>query len=447
MIQLMDANDTFVTAFDAREQNGDAGGWLAARRREAIAAYRAAGLPSVRDEDWKYTNLRALAKHEFRPADRSSVASVSRERVEEHEFSGLTGSRLVFVNGHFAAELSQLGDLPDGATIRGLTGAFDAVPAVEPLFSSVVPERSLVALNTAFVQGGAILDVAPGVVVDEPVHLLFLSAANGEEPAVGAYTRVLVRLGRGARLSLVEDYAEGLPSERHFTNAVTEIALAANADLDHVRVVREGADTIHVSSTAIDLARDSRFVSNVVCTGGALVRNNVDATLDDEGAECTLNGLVAIGGRQHVDNQTRIVHAKPHCNSWEMYKHILRDECSAAFNGKIFVAEDAQKTDAKQTNQTLLLSPDAVMNSKPELEIYADDVRCTHGATIGELEREPLFYLRTRGIDTATAQSLLTYAFACEVLNGIRIAPVRTALQSSLFAQLPGESPVAVAEG
>ncbi|MGH7224448.1 MAG: Fe-S cluster assembly protein SufD, partial [Gemmataceae bacterium] len=272
--------------------------------------------------------------------------------------------------------------------------------------------------------------VPPGIVLDEPLSLDFLAGRGGD--GFVWHRRSLLILGDNSQLTLVESY-NGLPGTSYFTNAVTEIVVGAGAHVDHYKVQREGERAFHMAVMQVQVGRDAKFSSHAVTQGGQWVRNEINAVFEDEGGECTLNGLYQASGEQLVDNHTFIDHAYPHCASHELYKGILDGKARGVFNGKIYVRQDAQKTDAKQTNQTLLLSEDATINTKPQLEIYADDVKCTHGATVGQLDAESIFYLRSRGIGSAEARSLLTYAFANDIVSRIKVASVREELERSLL--------------
>jgi Fe-S cluster assembly protein SufD len=278
---------------------------------------------------------------------------------------------------------------------------------------------------------GAFVSVPKGVVLKQPLHLAFLASA-GSKPAV-AHPRSLILAGVNSQASIVESYI-GAKGDVYFTNAVTELVADENAVIDHYKLQRESTEAFHVATMQVHLGRGSNVTSHSIALGGALVRNDVNAMLAAEGGECTLNGLYLAAGRQHIDNHTRIDHAMPHCASHELYKGILDGQAHGVFNGKIYVHPDAQKTDAKQTNKTLLLSPDAVINTKPQLEIYADDVKCTHGATIGQLADEALFYLRSRGIGRQEARNLLTFAFANDLVSRIKIEAIRNQLEGVLLA-------------
>ena len=324
--------------------------------------------------------------------------------------------------------------MPGDVTVASLAGVLQGRSSVvEPYLGKFASHKthSFVALNTAFIRDGAVVIIPEGAVVEEPIHLLFFSTTAGE-PTV-SHPRVLIVAGRNSRATVIESYL-GPAGHIYFTNAVTEVVLAENARLDHYKVQHESDEAFHIATMQVRLERDSNFSSHAITLGAALGRNEVNAYLNATGCECTLNGLYLAAGQQVVDNHTRIDHAQPHCASHELYKGILDDEARGVFNGKIYVHQDAQKTDAKQTNKTLLLSQDAVINTKPQLEIFADDVKCTHGATIGQLDDESLFYLRSRGIGVEEARAILTFAFANDIIRRIAVAPLRARLEDHLLA-------------
>ena len=292
--------------------------------------------------------------------------------------------------------------------------------------------HAFVALNTAALEDGAFISIPRNAVVDEPIHLLFVSTAT-EHPTV-SHPRTLILAGENSQATIVETYV-GPEGDVYFTNAVTEVVCAENAVIDHYKVQRESLAAFHIATMQVQLARSSNFTSHSIGLGGRLVRNDANAVLGGEGGECTLNGVYLANGRQLMDNHTAIDHAMPHCNSHEVYKGIIDGHARGVFNGKIFVRPDAQKTDAKQTNQTLLLSPDAQIHTKPQLEIFADDVRCTHGATIGQFSADALFYLRARGINKDDARALLTYAFASDIVSRIKVEPIRAQLDHALLSE------------
>jgi Fe-S cluster assembly protein SufD len=435
MIDTMEEN-THLANFDRFEKEtvGSRLGWLQEIRQDAIERFRELGFPSARNEDWRFTSVAPIARTPFQLAAENARHGLTPEQLDRLTFRAGEGARLVFVNGRYARDLSSPQRVPDGLVVASLAEVLDAHPDwVEPYLARYAAYESypFTALNTAFIRDGAFVSVPRGTVIAQPIHLIFVSTAPGE--AAVSHPRNLVIAGDHSRAAVVESYV-GPDESTYFTNAVTEVVADDHAVLDHYKLQREGDQAFHVATLQVHQARGSNVSSHFISLGGALVRNEINAVLDAEGCECTLNGLYMATGRQHVDNHTVIDHARPRCVSHELYKGILDGRAHGVFNGKIFVHQDAQKTDAKQTNQTLLLSDDATINTKPQLEIYADDVKCTHGATVGQLDEEALFYLRSRGIDLAAARSLLTFAFANDVIGRIKIDPLRARLEEVLLA-------------
>jgi len=345
-------------------------------------------------------------------------------------------SRLVFVNGRYVAKLSAIRPVPGDARIGSLAEALitDA-EIVRSHFSATAgePADAFGALNTAFWQDGAFLQVPAGVSLEEPVQLLFV--ATTPEAARADHPRSLIVLGEGSSATLVETYF-ALDGNAYLTNAVTELVLASGAGVEHHKVVLESRGGFHVGRTRVRQSRDSRFASCSIVFGGRLVRNDVDAWLGGEGAECTLSGLSVIGGRQHADTHTVVDHAQPRATSRQLYKGVLDGRARGVFYGRVIVRPGAIGTDAHQTNKNLLLSDGVEVDSKPQLEIFADDVKCSHGAADGELAEEAIFYLKSRGLDEAAARTLLTHGFANEVLGRIRVEPIRTWCERLLVARL-----------
>ena len=399
---------------------------IAALREHAQSEFARAGYPTTREEEWKFTSVAAIAEAPFASAP---AAEPSRKAIEPFLFDGAVRNQLVIVNGRVSSALSSISALPKGLTIDQSN---DAIAAAESAKSSL----PFVAQNTAFFEQAVVISVAPNTVVDEPIHVLFINAP-GSERAMSA-TRLLVAVGEQSQITLIESYAGVAGKGVGFTNAVTDFVVSPSAIVNHYKVQREVETAFHVAATFVHLGRSATFASQSFTLGGRLVRNDIFATLDGEGAECTLNGLYLAGGDALVDNHTSIDHAKAHCPSHEVYKGILSGKAKAVFNGKIVVREDAQKTDAKQTNKALLLSDDATINTKPQLEIFADDVKCSHGAADGQLAEDAIFYLESRGLDELTARSLLTHGFANEVLGRIRVEPVRVWCEERLRGRLRG---------
>lgn len=408
-------------------------------RAGALERYTAVGLPTHKDEEFKYTSFRAVAETEFVPA---YGATVEAEDLASHPIAALTGPRLTFVNGEYAPELSELNGLPREMTVSSLAQALEVQPgrvmahlgqiaSLEGRLGSTNDERFL-NLNTAFIQDGAFVWIPKGVEMEQPLHLLFINRAD--HGAFAAHPRVLIVADEGCRAKVVESHI-GLGGT-YLSNVVTELAIAARAHVEHVRIQMESDDAFHVGWVAARQEADSVWSSNVASFGASLSRVDVNVFVAGEHTETWLNGASMGSGTQLMDHHTRIDHAQPNCNSFEVYKTVLAGRSHGVFNGKIFVYEDAQKTDAKQTNQALLLSKTAEIDTKPQLEIFADDVKCTHGATVGQLREDALFYLRSRGIPLAEARALLVYAFVAEVIEKISVEPVRELMEQVLFQKL-----------
>ena len=407
-------------------------GWLQKIRGSAIARFAETGIPGTREEEWKYTNLSFLKNKSYqRPGE-----EVSEEAAVELNALDLPG--LVFVNGVYSEKLSNLPEAESGITIMDMAAAIESRPAdIERLLGQEASSGFQVfsSLNTALFNHGAYVHVAPGARLEKP--LCFLYVGGPADAPFMAHPRNLFHIEEGGAIDLIEDYYGACDSD-YFCNPVTEVYAGKSSTVSLHKLIREGAGATHVSNLGVVQKGGSSFTAGAYCFGGKTIRNDIVANLDGEGIECTLNGLTVGSGDQHIDNHTRIIHAQPNCNSWEMYKAVLTDRSHGVFNGKIFVAQDAQKTDAKQTNQSLLLSEKAVMDSKPELEIYADDVKCTHGATVGQLDEEGMFYLRSRGVPEKVARDLLVYAFASDLLTGVEIPDLKTTVDAALFDKLPG---------
>ena len=410
--------------------------WLKRTREDASGRFQSLGFPTTDDEEWRFTSVAPIAEARFAVAINGRAALGSADLVP-FRLTDLASAELVFVNGRYAADLSSVRPLPRGVRIESLASALAThAGEVEPYLTRVAAfeRQPFTALNSALFADGAFVHVAATVALDAPIHVLFVSTADGA-PTM-AHPRVLVVAGEGSQASIVESYV-GPRGDRYFTNAVTEVVVSENASVDHYKLQHESLNAYHIGAMHVTGRRNARFQSHSVSFGGALVRNDVNAVLDGEGIDCTLNGLYLGGGRRLVDNHTIIDHAKPHCSSREVYKGILADHARAVFNGKIIVRPDAQKTDAKQTNKALLLSEDAQINTKPQLEIFANDVKCTHGAAVGQMDDDAIFYLRTRGLSLDEARNLLVHAFAGEVLNRIPAQALRQRLEAMLLRQLP----------
>lgn len=425
----------YRSSFEALEKglNGEAASTLHALRKNGLRAFSVQGFPTTKDEEWRFTNVRKIAETPFNPVLGDARSAIRRRDIDAFMFG--MENVLVFVDGRYSAELSQTKSLPAGMIAESLAAATTSrTELVHRYLGRLAPidNNPFIALNMAFVQDGAFVHVPRGVATGETIHLLFVSTGTEKNLLT---LRNLFLVGEQAQLSIVESYVS-LGDGEYLTNVVTELFLDPGAVVEHDKLQTESHSAYHVASIHAYQNRETRFTSNSVALGGGIVRNNVTTMLDAEGSDCTLNGLSLATGTQLIDNHTTIDHAKPHCTSHELYKAILDGKAHGVFNGKIFVRQDAQKTDAKQTNKTLLLSENAVIDTKPQLEIFADDVKCTHGATVGQLDTDQVFYLRTRGIDEIMAQDILTFAFAEDVVSRIHVEPLKEKLESLVHEKL-----------
>jgi Fe-S cluster assembly protein SufD len=428
------AEERLFHAFERRFAGRGDASWLVNLRRSAIGRFAELGFPTTHQEDWKYTNVDPIAALEFNTPKHNGIQVASQDLLAL-SFAEEARHRLVFIDGIYSPQHSWITDLPPGMRVQNLAQLLNRDnDFIAPWLARYAEfhERPFVALNTAFMEDGAAIFVPTGCRLEEPVHVIF--ASTGSREPVILHPRNLVVCGEMSEVKIVETYV-GLGEGAYFVNPVTEIAGGAASVIDHYRLQREGNAGFHVGTISARLERGTSLVSHNVTLGGALVRNDVQAILGGEGSECQLNGLYLTEGDQHVDNHTEIDHAQPRAASRELYKGILRGHARGVFNGKILVRKAAQKSDARQTNKNLLLSKNAVVNSKPQLEIYADDVKCSHGSSIGQLDGDALFYLRSRGIGADDARRLLSFGFAAEVLSRMKIAPLRARLEEYLLTK------------
>lgn len=421
--------DDFAARTELRESEPVA---LRELRKRAFARFIELGFPSMRQEAWRFTNVGPLARTAF---VRATPRRVTAEEVAPWLYAGT--AHLVVVDGVVAPELSHLEGVPPGVHFGSLREAIDSGdPAIEQLGRyATFDDAPFAALNTALFEDGVLLHVARGVVCETPLQVLFLSTATAGEPRIH-YPRLLVVAEEHSNAVLVERYAT-IGEGETLAVPVTELVVGADAVFDHYRLAQDGATNAQVGLQQLYCERGAHPTSYSVVTGGSLVRQDVRAVLAGEGVDAILNGLYLTRGRQHVDHQMYVEHRAPHCGSHELYKGILEDRSRAVFNGLIHVLPGAQKTDAKQTNRNLLLSNEALVNTNPQLRIFADDVKCTHGSTVGQLDDDAVFYLRSRGIGEEAAKSLLTYAFARDVIDRIKAPAVRHDLEELLLARLP----------
>lgn len=415
-----------------RRLTGDAPAFVRALRERGLARFAALGFPTTRLEDWKYTNVAPIAREHFQPA----AAALSAEAAALAGAARLDGAvELVFVNGRYAPSLSARAPLPAGVVVDSLAAACrDHAALVEPHLGRIaaIDDDGVAALNTALLDDGAFIHIPAGAVLEAPIHCLFVSLAGGQPTA--SHPRLLIVAGDGSRAAVVEQY---VGRGRYWTNAVTELALGSGAQVAHHKLQDEDVAAYHLAVAAAAQAGGSHFGSHAVALGAGLSRSAIATRFDDADAGCALDGLYIADGRQHVDHHTTVDHARPRGTSRELYKGILGGRATGVFNGKVFVRPGAQQSDAEQMNQNLLLSDDAQIDTKPQLEIFADDVRCSHGATIGQLSDDAIFYLRARGIDPAEARRLLIRGFAHELVERVAVAALRRRLEALLAARLP----------
>ena len=426
----------YLTDFEAASGNGGGkAAWLTGLRRSAIERFATEGFPGSREEDWRFNNLGPITSRNF-PLAPVAPSAVTTQDVARFLYSIPGGSTLVFLNGRFSPELSTPAPKIDGVTVSNLAAALGTHGKLlgEHLGHYAKMEKSgFTALNTAFGHDGVFVHVKAGAAMAGPVHAVFVS--DGSTTGAAAYPRNFILLEAGATGAVIESYVS-LQGGSYLVNTVTEAVVGEGARLEHSKIQRESEQAYHVGTTHIHQERDSHSTSFSISLGAAICRNNLDLVLNGPGIEGQLLGLYMGRGRQEVDNHTSILHASPNCSTREVYKGILDGTAHAIFNGKVYVTPEAQKTDAKQTNRNLLLSDRAKVDTKPQLEIFADDVKCTHGATVGSLDPLAAFYLKSRGIGPVLGRKILTYAFAAEILEELPYPAVRSGLESLVSARL-----------
>ena len=413
--------------------------WFSKQRQSAFDIFQESGFPNTRVEDWKYTDVKPIAKNTFSNITESNVASDNNE-IDEILIKDLDCVNLVFINGAYSEKYSDIKNISSKIVIKSMADALinDESLLKKHLTKHINQElNSFTALNTAFIQDGAYINISANTNIDKPINITYISRDSNHPFAT--HPRNLIVMGENSNATVIENYV-GSGKVNYFTNSVTETVLLQGAVLKHYKIQQEGSSAFHIASLNTSQSKDSRFESHLVSIGGALVRNNINASLNEEGAEIIMNGLYMTEDVQHVDNHTRVDHLKPHTQSHQNYRGVLNGKSRGVFNGKVVVHPQAQKIEAYQNNANLLLSDDAEIDTKPELEIYADDVKCTHGATVGQLDDDMLFYLRSRAVDEKTARSLLTYAFADEVISEINIKEIQNKLERLIIGRLPDSS-------
>jgi len=429
------AAEPFWEKFRGSETELNQPSWLWPLRQAGMARFAELGFPTLQDEDWRFTNVAPIARLPFKPM-LAAGADPAESVLKDYVFAGLAGPRLVFVNGHFNSKLSSVRDLPAGVKIASLASVLASDSAIiEKQLNRCarMDDSAFAALNQAFFLDGGFIHIPAGKIIEEPVQLIFISTARQNGDTI--HPRNLIVAGADSKATVIESYLSA-GSVAYFTNAVTEIIAGDNVALEHVKFQDEAADAFHVATIAGELGRASNVNVHSFALGAKLSRNNIRARLAGEGLECILNGLYLTRDEQLADHHMVVEHAQPQCASHEYFNGILDDKSRGVFHGRIYVHPVAQKTDAKQTNKNLLLSDDATADTKPQLEIYADDVKCTHGATVGQLNEESIFYLRSRGIPEPTARRMLIHAFAGEIIERVKCGPVREQLDKIVWDRL-----------
>lgn len=444
MVQAIEAKDLketdqYVARFERFEKPGQQPAWILPLRKAGLSSFAEQGFPTLQHEDWRYTNVAPIAKLPFEPVSESEPDASLAEVLRESAFTKLSGNRLVFVNGHYAPTLSVQQPVPNGVQVENLATALARNPALLEKHLGKYAQsagNAFAGLNQAFFTDGVFIHVPTGVEVKDPVQLIFVSSAAQSGATI--QPRNLIIAEANSKLTVVESYvhAGAAGSVAYFTNAVTELVAGANANVELLKFQDEAPDAFHIATIQGHLGRASNVSVHSFALGAKLSRNNIRVNLAGEGLECVLNGLYLTRNEQLADHHMIVEHAQPHCASHEYFNGILDDKSKGVFHGRILVRQPAQKTDAKQTNKNLLLSDDATADTKPQLEIYADDVKCTHGATIGQLNDESIFYLRSRGLGADTARRMLIHAFAGEIIERIHCESAREEVDKIVWDRL-----------
>jgi len=425
MDKMIDIKDWYLSNFGEFEKrlNGGSESSIHKKRKEALSNFSRLDFPTIKDEEWKYTSIAPLLKHNFIPSYEKK--NISKELIKSLLFDEMEHSLIVFINGRYSLENSVLLNLPEGIIVGSIA---DEIKKNNEIllkhFGKYAGHQNHIftALSTAYTEDGAFIYVPAGKIVEEPIHIIFITTSGNQK--ILTQPRNLFVAEKSSQVTIIEHYACGEDST-YFTNAVTEIVAEENAVVDHIKLQEESKKAFHIARMEVDQEKNSTFSSHLISTGGDLSRNDFNAKFNAEGGECTLNGLYMIDGTQLFDAHTLMDHAKPHCNSHEHYKGILDDKSRGVFNGKVIVRQDAQKTNAFQENNNILLSDQSLVNTKPQLEIFADDVKCSHGATIGQMDDDAKFYLKSRGIGEEASKGILLHAFASDVVTSIKIESVR----------------------
>ncbi len=428
--------DAYLKSFSHFEREAKPPIWMLPFRKGGLARFAELGFPTLQHEDWRFTNIAPIVKLPFKPVFEAMADDLTSEALKNFPFADLPGSRLVFVNGHYAAVLSKIAKLPAGVTVASVASVLAAEPALlEKYFAQSSPagDNAFDALNQAFFLDGGFIHVPAGKVVEQPVQLIYVTTSNQNGATI--QPRNVIVAEANSQLTVIESYVTAVGAG-YFTNTVTELVVGDKATVEVLKFQDEAVDAFHMAAIHGRFGRASNTRVHSFALGAKISRNSIRTNLAGEGLECILNGLYLTRGEQLADHHMVVEHAQPHCASHEYFNGILDDKSKGVFHGRILVQQLAQKTDAKQTNKNLLLSDDATANTKPQLEIYADDVKCTHGATIGQLNQESIFYLRSRGIGPETARRMLIHAFAGEIIERVKHEAAREELDKLIWERL-----------
>jgi len=432
MSELKEIKDQYLKSYELFENglNGDRISSISDLRKKAFGKFSELDFPTTKDEEWKYTSIAPLLEHNFVPSLQKK--SLTKEQLMDFLFENLNSNVVIVVNGLYYEELTTLKNIPKGVEVSSIAKAISSnSPLIKKHFGKYADFTTHIftSLSTAFTKDGVLIHIPEGKIVEQPIHILFITDSGKEKLLI--QPRNLFVAEKNSQVTIIEHFVN-IDSGIYFTNTVTEIVVGENAIVDHIKLQEESKSAFHIGRMEVDQERASNFASHFISLGASLTRNEFNSKFSDEGGECKLNGLFLTEGTQLFDVHTLIDHAKPHCNSHEHYKGILNDASRGVFNGKVIVRQDAQKTNAFQENNNIILSKEALVNTKPQLEIFADDVKCSHGATIGQLDKEAMFYLKSRGIGEETARTILIHAFASDVVRSIKVDAVKNYIEDIL---------------
>jgi Fe-S cluster assembly protein SufD len=429
--------DWYLSNFSSFEKklNGELKSYLHQVRKEALSELKNGNFPTLRNEEWKFTDIAPILTNNFIPAINTVLPKITKNEIQKYLFKDFDYHLVVFINGIYSEPLSDIKNLPEGVIVGSLNKTYNTNPQLinQHINKASKIENAFNALNTAYAYDGLVAIIPEGQVIEKPFQVLYLNSSDADN--ILAVPRNLIIAGKSSLLTIIANYY-GNGSKKYFNNIVTEVYVGENAIVDLYKIQSEKDDSYHIEKVQAVQKKNSVFNHYNLNFGGSIIRNDINSLLDDENIGTHFYGLYLAHGNQHVDNHTFADHAKPNCMSNELYKGILDDNARGVFNGKIMVRKDAQKTNAYQSNKTILLSKTAKINTKPQLEIYADDVKCSHGATIGQLDEESEFYIRSRGVPQELAKSMLIRAFANDVLDKVKIEPLRDQLNHKIFEHL-----------